>query len=261
MAQATLKDVNPDNPPLPLDAAAEAQVVALAARQRRASGLMLRAINAVGGRVEDGLKIVPKGLRAQLDRAARAALARSYDLAGRTRGGLGARVASDRAHKLLAAVSGAVGGIGGVPTALAELPVATTLIFRAVQNVAAAHGEDPASAETRLECLRVFGAGGPGTGDDGVDTSFVGARLSLTGPALNALLARVAPRFAAMLGQKLATQAVPILGAAAGAGTNLAFTGFYVEMAHVHFGLRRLIRTHGEDQVLDRFHAALAAKT
>ena len=71
-----------------------------------------------------------------------------------------------------------------------------------MQDVAAAHGEDPASVETRLECLRIFGAGGPGEGDDGIDTSFIGARLSLTGPALNAMLARVAPRFAAMLGQK-----------------------------------------------------------
>lgn len=258
MPDFVMKLVNPDNPPPALDDAARAAVAALALRQRRARGVVMTAITFVGGQVEDGMKMIPKGLRDQIDRAARLALEKSYDLAGRSRGGIGARIASDRAHKVLAAISGAIGGVGGLPTALAELPVATTVIFRAVQRVAAEHGEDPASAETRMECLRVFGAGGPGEGDDGIDTTFIGARLSLTGPALHALIARVAPRFAAVLAQKLAAQAVPVLGAAAGAGTNLAFTDYYVEMAHVHFGLRRLIRTHGEDQVLDHFHKVLA---
>ena len=157
---------------------------------------------------------------------------------------------------MLATLSGALGGVGGLPTALAELPVATTVIFRAVQGVAESHGEDPLSAETRLEILRVFGAGGEP--DKGVDTSFLGARLGLSGAAVHTLISRVAPRFAAVLSQKLATQTVPILGAAAGAGTNLAFIGYYVEIAHVHFGLRALAREHGEGPVLDRFHAALA---
>ena len=170
----------------------------------------------------------------------------------------------------MAAVSGALGGLGGLPTALAELPLATTLIFRAVQGVAEANGEDPASAETRLECLRVFGSGGAATADvkdgakdgakdgEGMNTSFLGARLSLTGVGINRLVARIAPRFGAVISQKIASQAVPLIGAAAGAGTNLAFTDYYLEMAHVHFGLRRLARAHGEAPVLDAFHAALA---
>jgi len=261
MDTAHLKDVTPDTAPPPLSPEVEAAIAALAERQYRASGLVMKAITFVGGRVEGGLKALPKGVRGQLDKAARAALEKSYDLAGRSRGGWGSRIVGPGAHKAIASVSGALGGLGGLPTALAELPVTTTVIFRAVQDVAAAHGEDPASVETRLECLRVFGAGGPGAEDDGIDTTFIGARLSLTGPAVNAMLARVAPRFAAMLGQKLATQAVPVLGAAAGAGTNLAFTAYYVEMAEVHFGLRRLIRAHGEAPVLDRFHKVLADRT
>jgi len=131
----------------------------------------------------------------------------------------------------MGAISGAIGGLGGLPTALMELPVATTVIFRAVQGVAAEYGEDPMSQETRLECLAVFGAGGPGAGDDGVDTSFFGARLGLTGAAVHGLLGKVAPRFATVLSQKLASQAVPILGAAAGAGTNYAFTDYYLRHA------------------------------
>ncbi len=57
---------------------------------------------------------------------------------------------------------------------------------------------------------------------------------------MNAILARIAPRLPAVMGQKLAAQTVPVLGAVAGAATNYAYTSYYQEMAHVHFGLRRL---------------------
>ncbi|MFT5064785.1 MAG: hypothetical protein ACJAXK_001394 [Yoonia sp.] len=240
-----------------LDDDATAAIAALVFRQRRANGVLMKAINFVGGQVEDGLKMLPIAARAQIDVAARRALEASYDAASRSRT---TYAGSDTMHKALGAISGALGGLGGLPTALAELPIATTVIFRAVQGVAAQYGEDPQSDETRMECLAVFGSGGPGSEDDGVDTSFFGARLGLTGAAVHGLIGKVAPRFATVLTQKLASQAVPILGAAAGAGTNYAFTDYYVQMAHVHFGLRKLARDHGEKPVLDEFHRLLIVR-
>ena len=231
------------------------EVALLVIRQRRANGLMMKAINFVGGQVESSLKMLPKGARAQIDMAARKALEASYEAASRSRVSYGG---TDRMHKILSAVSGGLGGLGGLPTALMELPIATTVIFRAVQGVAAEYGEDPLSAETRLQCLAVFGAGGPSESGDGIDTAFFSARVGLTGAAVHGLLSKVAPRFATVLTQKLASQAVPILGAAAGAGTNYAFTDYYVAMAHVHFGLRKLARDHGEAVVLEEFHRSLA---
>ena len=243
----------------PLTEEDRAAIRAMADRQRRANGLLMRAINFVGSRVEDTLKCLPKGARGQIDAAARAALTQSYEVATKSReGALGQAVNTDRMHKVMATISGAIGGFGGLPTALAELPVATTMIFRAVQGVAAQYGENPTDPETRLQALAVFGAGGDA--EEGIDTSFIGARLGLSGAAVQTLIGKVAPRFATVLTQKLATQAVPLLGAAAGAGTNYAFTQYYVEMAHVHFGLRRMARLHGEDAVLDVFHAALAGR-
>lgn len=254
----TLRVVNPDPAAPPLDGAARDRIAALAKRQKAANSVLMQVVTFVGGQVEDGLKLLPKGSRTALEETAKKALRQSYDMAGRSRKGAGRLIATDRAHKALAALSGALGGIGGLPTALAELPLATTVIFRAVQGVAIAHGEDPEAEETRLNCLQVFGSGARGKADDGIDTSFIGARLSLSGVALNKLLSKIAPRFATVIGQKLAGQAVPVLGAAAGAGTNYAFIDYYTEIAHVHFGLRTLARDFGEDQVLDHFHAELA---
>lgn len=254
-----MKEINPADPPAPLTDAAKAEIAALAVRQRRANGVLMSAINFVGGQVEDGLKLLPASARDQIDDLARSALRHSFDMASKSRNGIGRNIGSDRAHKILGTLSGALGGLGGLPTAIAELPVATTVIFRAVHHVAVKYGEDPDAEETRLECLAVFGAGGPGGDDDGVDTAFIGARLSISGAAVNGLISKVAPKFAAVISQKLATQTVPILGAAAGAGTNYAFVDYYVAMAHVHFGLRRLARIHGDKAVTDHFHAALAS--
>ena len=257
----TLNAVVMPQTPSPLDAFAKAEVQALAKRQQRARGLLMKAINFVGGQVEDGMKLLPKPVRSQLDDIARKALEHSFDAAAKSRGGVGKNIGSDRVHKAMGTVSGAFGGLGDLPTALAELPVATTVIFRAVLHVAETYGEDPQAVETRMECLAVFGAGGPGSKDDGVDTAFIGARLGLSGAAVHGLISKVAPKFAALMSQKLATQTVPILGAAAGAGTNYAFVDYYVALAHVHFGLRKLARAHGEPDVIAAFHAALADQT
>ena len=236
---------------------ARARIQQIAERQRRARSLTLRAISFVGNQVEDGLKFLPKTVRTQLDDVARAALRQSYDLAVRSRGGMGEGIGSDGVHLFAGTVTGAIGGFGGLPTAIAELPVTTTLIFRAVLHVAEDYGEDPSHPETAKACLAVFGAGVPEDPVDAVDTTFIGARLSLSGAAVSGLIRKVAPRFAAVLSQKLATQAVPIIGAAAGAGTNYAFVDYYVRLAHVHFGLRQMGRIYGEQAVNDAFHEAL----
>lgn len=57
---------------------------------------------------------------------------------------------------------------------------------------------------------------------------------------MHRMIAAVAPKLATVLGQKLAAQTVPLLGAVAGATTNYLFTSYYQEIAQVHFGLRRL---------------------
>jgi len=143
-------------------------------------------------------------------------------------------------NQAVSAAMGAAGGAGGLPTALAELPVTTTLLLRVIQGVAVEHGFDPLSENVQFDCVQVFSAAGPLSDDDGADLGFLSARVALSGRAMQAVIAKVAPRLAVVLGQKLAAQAVPVLGAVAGAATNYAYTSYYQDMAHVHFGLRKL---------------------
>jgi hypothetical protein len=224
-------------PALARDAAAE--VDRLAARYLAAHGRAIGIVTFLGGQVEDVLGRLPAATRARIDAAVRVALRSAY---GAAQASQSRRASGERLHRGAAVAFGAAGGLGGLPTALAELPVTTTMLLRSIQEIARTHGEDLAAEETRLACLHVLGAGGPLAEDDGTDFAFLGARITLTGPALNRLIAQVAPRLLAVLGPRLAAMSVPALGAIAGAGTNFAFVRYYQEMAHVHFGLRRLVR-------------------
>lgn len=231
------------------------EIARLAARYRAAAGPVMTAVNLIGAQVEKRVEALPDAAKDRIETVVESALRRVYELAGRTLG-QGAGTA-EPGHRSAAVLSGAIGGFGGLPSALAELPVTVTLIFRAIQKIAASYGYDPADPSVRLECLQVFGAGSPLHRDDGVNTSFLGARVAITGPALNRVLAAVAPRVSVVLSEKLAAQAVPLLGAVAGAGINYAFLRYYQEMAHVRFGLRRLEdQGHDRAQLLAAFRVA-----
>jgi hypothetical protein len=216
----------------------DAQLDAIAKRYRAAGGLGMDVLNLIGGRAETLLGKLPEAARAGLQGATQRALEQAMKAAHSSRD-----YVPDQKGWLNSAVGaamGAVGGFGGLPTALAELPVTTTLLLRVIQGVAVEHGFDPEAENVQFDCIRVFGSAGPLERDDGADLAFLTTRVTLTGSAVRGLVAKVAPRLATVLGQKLAAQTVPVLGAVAGAATNYAYTSYYQEMAHVHFGLRRL---------------------
>ena len=216
----------------------EAELDALATRYAKAGGIGIDLLNSLGAQADGLIQRLPQKAQEGLQDATIAALNHAMTAAHKSRS-----LVPDQAGWLNSAVSaamGAAGGFGGLPTALAELPVTTTLLLRVINGVAAEHGFDPAEENVRFDCVQVFAAAGPLEHDDGADIGFLSARITLSGAAMQGVIARVAPRLATVLGQKLAAQAVPVLGAVAGAATNYAYTSYYTDMAHVHFGLRKL---------------------
>lgn len=226
------------------------EIDALARRHARANGPVMRLVNRLGATLENQLALIPPRTRARIEAVVAQALEHAYGLAARApdlgdRGGLAAVIAS-----------GAAGGAGGLPTAIAELPVTVTLILNAIRAEARAAGFDPDAPRIRAECLRVLSAGSPLASDDGINTSFLTARLSVTGQAVQGLIASVAPKLAGALGQKLAAQAVPVIGAVSGAALNAAFLNYYREIARIRFALLRLAEVHGAEPVLEAFRQA-----
>jgi hypothetical protein len=68
-------------------------------------------------------------------------------------------------------------------------------------------------------------------------------------PVLVRFIAQVASRFGVVVTQKLAAQAVPVIGALGGAAVNYAFIDHFQEVARAHFTVRRLERLYGENAV------------
>ncbi|MFC3174995.1 EcsC family protein [Novosphingobium bradum] len=236
-----------------------AELIGIATTYREAGGLVVKISNLLGNKVEDVLAKVPEGMRHVIDDASDLALRGAYLAASATQADEASDTYLNRAlnyfrgerwHKVASGVSGAIGGAGGLATTAADLAATTTLIMRSIQQIAAGYGEDIATEEVRLQCLAVFGFGGPLTEDDDVETGLYGVRIALaTGRTLEAALKLIVPRFGMMVSEKVLAQAAPILGAVAGATINPIFTAYYQDMAHVHFRLRRLEGQHDPEQV------------
>jgi uncharacterized protein (DUF697 family) len=236
----------------------EAEIAVLARRYRAANSVGMQVLNLIGGQAENLLERLPDRIKDQLE----SATARALEVAMRAAQGSRGVVPDQKGwlNTALATAMGAAGGMGGLPSALAELPVTTTVLLRAIQGIAVEYGYDPEDPEVAKDCLTVFASAGPLAQDDGADLGFLSARMTLTGATVHGVIARIAPRLATVMGQKLATQTVPVLGAAAGAATNYAYTSYYQQMAHVHFGLRRLSGQSGQprEALVEALRAAVA---
>jgi EcsC protein family len=233
----------------------ELAVQGLALRYRKANGPVMSLMNRIGGSVEERVALLPQAVRTQLESVTRMALERAHGMAA-----MGSRLGPDlgeRGPVLAAMATGLAGGMGGLPTAIAELPVTITLFLHTIRAAAIEAGFDADDPGIRAECLQVFAAGSPLRGDDGVNTSFIGARLAVSTAAIQKMIAVVVPKLGLAMGQKLAVQAVPVLGAVTGAALNAAYLSYYRETARVRFGLLRLAEVHGAEATLRAFQAAV----
>ncbi len=217
----------------------EAELDAIANRYRAAGTYGMRLLNALGGQAEGALRRLPRPLRATVEGATHQALHLAVRAAGQSR-----RVLPDQspeANRWISTTMGMVGGAAGLPGALIELPATTTFLLRSIQGVAKGYGFDPHAKSLHFDAVEVFASAGPMAHDDGAETGFLSLRLGINGAGLSQLISRVAPKLAVALGPKLAAQMVPVLGAVAGGSINYIYAGYYQEMAHVQFALRRLV--------------------
>jgi hypothetical protein len=163
----------------------------------------------------------------------------------------------------IAGVSGAIGGAFGLAAMPVELPFTTTLMLRAIAEIARFEGEDLGQLQARLACIEVFALGAR-RAKNRTDIGYYAARAMLSRltddastlllergiagastPVVNGLVVEVASRFGLVVSDKIAASAVPILGAVGGATVNVLFTDHFQRIATAHFTVRRLERTYG----------------
>jgi hypothetical protein len=177
------------------------------------------------------------------------------------------RAGSQLLHKALATASGAAGGAFGLATLPIELPVSTIIMLRSIADIARSEGEDLSDPESALSCVQVFALGGR-AGTDVPQSGYFAVRGMLAksvteaarfiaergvieegAPALLRFITLVASRFGVVVTQKVAAQALPVVGALGGAAVNYAFIEHFQEVARGHFTVRRLERVYGKNVV------------
>ncbi|HAU80136.1 EcsC family protein [Stenotrophomonas sp. TWI273] len=252
--------------------------------------LTAKMANLIGSPLEFAVKRLPDSVSRRIHGAVEAALFKSAQAALWTMDNTPGKAASTRWHKLAAATSGAVGGAFGFTTLFIELPVSTTIMMRSVADVARSEGFDLREMSTRHACLEVFALGGNSGKDDASETGYyitrgftaevmrhlsaelagravggspvmIGLTPKEAGKWLAKLVEKVAARFGVVVTEKFAAQAVPIVGAVAGATLNTMFTDYYQDVARGHFIVRRLERTYGYETVRAAYSMLAAERT
>ncbi len=236
--------------------------------------LSARITNLLGAPIERGFAMLPAEWADKIASVARTSLSKALDVAVQTLGNRGTKSSADVLHRVLVASTGAVGGAFGLAALAVELPVSTTIMLRSIADIARSEGESLEDLGTRLACLEVFALGSRAKTDMASETGYFAVRgimartiseaaqfiaergLTEKGaPALVRMITLLANRFSAVVTEKAAAQAVPILGAAGGAVINTVFIDHFQDVARGHFIVRRLERVYGADVVRLQYEA------
>ena len=239
-------------------------------------GLADRLTEMIGAPIVASLSMLPKAAESAIQNAIEKSLKVALEVAVKTlgeesRGGKPKLMT----HRLLAGLSGAAGGAFGLTTAAVELPVSTLIILRSVADIARSQGEDLTNIESRLACLEVFAidGGAQAEGNDSSEIGYFAVRAAMAkqvadaskylmkhgmadtaGPPLVKLLGFISHRFGVVVSEKLAVQAIPLIGAVGGALINSYFIDHYQDMARAHFTVRRLEREYGKAIIQEAFN-------
>ena len=222
------------------------------------------------------LGFLPKPINRQLSGLVRIAVLKGLEVAVDTLDDKPPRTPTMGFSSFLAGVTGGVSGLFGFGALAVELPLTTTLMLRAIAEIAQHQGEDLSTLEARLSCLEVF-AYGAKHNDETLDVGYYAARaliskythdiaalalergaIDASAPVVASLVGEIVSRFGLVVSDKVAAGAIPILGAVGGATVNIVFMDHFQRVAHAHFTLRRLERIYGSSQVKERY-AALAS--
>ena len=232
------------------------------------SNMATRVASAVGRQLGTLSRFLPMGVSGLVNAAAERAIRTAMSVALRSLGNKAPPRDSRLFHKLASAVSGAAGGAFGFASLPVELPLSTVIILRSIADIARHEGEDLSDPSVALACLEVFALGAHDKDDNFTDSGYFAVRGMLAktvseasryvlaqglsdegAPILVRLVAQIGSRFGLVVSEKLAAQAVPIVGAAGGAAVNYAFAEHFQSLAYGHFTVRRLERRYGGEVV------------
>jgi hypothetical protein len=235
-------------------------------------GLAAKVMNYIGVPIAKGVEMLPKDWSVAISMVTKQSLEKAILLSLSTLGNQTKSVPRDFFHKMMVAATGAAGGALGLPGLAIELPISTCIMLRSIGDIARSHGEQLWTPEAQIACMVVFALGGPSMSDDNTESAYYIIRTALAMsvaeaatfvtekgfvqeglPVLLRLINQLALRFEINVTEKLAAQAVPVIGAVGGAVINTMFIDHFQDMAHGHFIIRRLERTYSPEFIRSEY--------
>ena len=226
-------------------------------------GLAAKITGLIGMPIEKALKLLPDKWAEVVNGATRKSLETALKAAMLTLDDKPQANSWEFLHKLAVAATGAGGGAFGLIGLPVELPLSTTILLRSIADIVRSEGERLRTPGGKLACLEVFALGGRRTSDDANQSAYFLIRGALAksvseaaeyitakglveegAPAIVRFITQLATRFGVVVSEKVAAQAVPVIGAAGGAAINVLFIDHFQDMARGHFIVRRLERTY-----------------
>ncbi|MQR98561.1 EcsC family protein [Gluconobacter aidae] len=240
-----------------LDGDSLAQLQSVLEKVEQGRGVLVRLADLMGGAVGQATRLGMQGLglapsvQEKFHNAAEIAIERAFRIAVLGIDNDAPTPSRDPMRENLGqaavAVSGALGGFGGIFGLAPDVGFTTLTIMREIARIAREEGEDLRNEDTRRACLEVFALRSfpARQSDEESELGFFSARALLRGRPIVMLMAEVASHYGIGLSRKFALQMVPVAGALCGASLNAAFLAHYRALARAHFTIRRLERTHG----------------
>ena len=220
-----------------------------------------------GRPIARAMRLMPKVASDQFNKVVEAAILKALNVAIRSIEPQSRRPPARHAASVLAGVSGGIGGFLGIAALPIELPVTTTLMLRAIADIARHQGEDLSTLEARLACVEVFALGAP-QADRQMGLGYYASRTmisrlaanatsillergtaNVSAPVVGSLVSEIAMRFGVVVTERSAASALPVLGAVGGATVNMIFMNHFQRIASGHFAIRKLERLYGQSVV------------
>lgn len=250
--------------------AADEKALARAVECLERPGFAARLADYAGEPVNRALRLLPRAANVGLDGTVKASILKCLDWAISSLGEAPAAPAT-WLSSAIAGLTGGVGGLFGFAALPIELPLTTTLMLRSIAEIARHHGEDLTKISGRLACMEVFALGGS-RAENRMNVGYYTARAflarltgeasaylmergvaSASAPAVAGFVGEITSRYGLLVSDKVAVEAVPLIGAFGGAAVNVIFMDHFQRIAEGHFTVRRLERRYGAPVIQERY--------
>lgn len=174
-------------------------------------------------------------------------------------------------------LSGGVGGAFGIPGAVVDIPVSTTIFFREMSQNAVLHGFDLRDPKVCVEVMSCFALGGRSNSDDAAESGYYAVRAALAKavseaagymaskmagnladdvakPVIIQLIEKIAARFGVIVTDEMAAKSVPVIGAVGGIAINNLFINHFSNVSDAHFFILKMEKKYGREVVEESYN-------